>query len=346
MKLVEYIARRMALLLFVLFGVSVLVFILSHTIADPVYLYITERTKEQAVQAIIIKYQLDAPLPVQYIRYVQGLLSGDWGYSRRLQQPVLDAISSRFPYTFELAVSAVLLTIVVGIPLGIISALKNNKVPDHLSRIFALIGVSLPVFWLGLLLKIFFFFDFKQWGLPYLPSGGPYDQILALQYPNGIQNGITGVPLIDTLITGNWLMFADSFTHLILPAITLAFISIGNITRIMRSSMLEVLRQDYIILARSKGLRERVVIYRHALRNALVPTVTLSGLIFAGLLGGAPITEYIFQWPGIGQMAVVGILSNDLALIMGFVLIIAIITVLANLIVDILYAYIDPRVKY
>lgn len=346
MKLVEYIARRIALLVFVLFGVSVLVFLLSHIVADPVYLYISEKTNENAVKAIIAKYNLDAPLPIQYIRYVQSLMAGDWGFSRRLQQPVLDAIATRFPYTAELAVAAVVLTIAIGIPLGIVSALKNNKWPDHMSRIFALVGVSIPVFWLGLVLKLFFFFDFKQWGLPNLPSGGAYDQILALQYPSGISNGLTGVPIIDTLVTGNWIMFADSFLHLILPAITLAFISIGTITRIMRSSMLEVMRQDYIVLARSKGISERIVIYRHALKNALIPTVTLSGLIMAGLLGGAPITEFIFQWPGVGQMAVAGILSNDLSLVMGFTLIVAIIVVISNLVVDILYAYLDPRVKY
>jgi ABC-type dipeptide/oligopeptide/nickel transport system permease component len=346
LKLIEYIGRRLALLVFVLFGVSVLVFLLSHIVADPVYLYISEKTNENAVNAIIHKYQLDAPLPVQYIRYVQALLSGDWGYSRRLEEPVLSAIATRFPFTVELAIASIILTIAIGIPLGILSALKNNKIPDHLSRIFALVGVSLPVFWLGLVLKVFFFFDFKQWGLPSLPSGGAYDQILALQYPAGIKGGLTGLPILDTLLAGNYVMFGDSFVHLILPAVTLAFISIGNITRIMRSSMLEVLRQDYIILARSKGLAERVVIYRHALKNALIPTVTLSGLIMAGLLGGAPITEFIFQWPGVGQMAVGGILSNDLALIMGFTLIVAIIVVISNLVVDILYAYLDPRVKY
>jgi peptide/nickel transport system permease protein len=311
-----------------------------------VYLYVSDKTPVSAIPAIIAKYHLDDPLYVQFWTYLQGLFTGDWGVSRLVAQPVYVAIAQRFPTTLELAISAVILTIVIGVPLGIISGVRNGKWPDHASRIFAIVGVSLPVFWLGLLLKLMFFYDFHVWGLPNLPSGGAYDPLLALQYPAGISPPITGIPILDTLLAGNFTMFVDTTAHLILPAITLAFISIGNITRIMRSSMLEVLRQDYITLARSKGLTERVVIYRHALRNALVPTLTVSGLIFAGLLGGAPITEFIFQWPGIGQLAIRGFLGNDLSLVLGYVFITTIIIVIANLAVDILYAYMDPRVKY
>lgn len=334
-------------MIFVLLGVTVLVFFLSFVISNPVFLYIGDKTSAEGIRATIQHYGLDQPIPVQYLHYLSGLLTGDWGQSVRLKQPVLLAIQQRFPYTFELALSAVFLTLVIGIPLGITSALRNNKLPDHGSRIFAIVGVSLPIFWFGLVLKIFFFFDFKIWGLPYLPSGGAYDAILALAYPLGISTQrFTGMPILDSLLNGNWIMLSDSSTHLIMPAITLAFVSIGNITRIMRSSMLEVLRQDYVVLARSKGLSERVVIYKHALKNALIPTVTISGLLFGALLGGAPITEFIFQWPGVGQLAVNSILSNDIGLIMGVVLLIAFIVVVANLVVDILYAYLDPRVKY
>jgi len=346
-KIWEYTIRRLFIMIFVLVGVTLLVFLLSFLISNPMYLYAGSKTTPQQLQAIRIHYGLDQPVYIQYFKYVQNLIQGDWGQSVRLSAPVLTAITQRFPYTVELALSATLLTIIVGVPLGIVSALRNNRAPDHVSRIFALVGVSLPVFWLGLLLKIFFFYDFKTYGLPYLPVGGAYDTLSALTYPLGVMTGrYTGLPIIDTALHGNYIMFWDSLTHLVLPTVTLAFISIGVITRLMRSSMLEVLRQDYIILARSKGLSERVVIYRHALKNALIPTVTVSGLLFAGLLGGAPITEYIFQWPGVGNMAVAAIQSNDIALIMGFVLLTAIIIVVANLAVDILYAFLDPRVKY
>ena len=345
MRLHEYIIRRMILLIFVIAGVTLVVFYLSHVISNPLYLYLTPKTTQAGIQALIQKYGLNQPLPVQYFKYFIGLFTGDWGYSKLATQPVFTAIAERFPNTVELAIAAVILTIAVGIPLGIVSGVMNGRWADHASRIFAIVGVSLPVFWLGLLLKIFFYYDFNVWGLPNLPSSGAYDTVLALSHPAGLSPTITGIPLLDTLVTGNWVMFTDSFSHLVLPAVTLAFISIGNITRIMRSSMLEVLRQDYITLARSKGLTERIVIYRHALRNAMVPTLTVSGLIFAGLLGGAPITEFIFQWPGIGQLSINGLLSNDLSLVLGYVFLTTIIIVVANLAVDILYAYMDPRVR-
>ena len=338
--------RRLGLLSFVLIGVTVLVFILSYTISNPAYLYVGDKTSKAAVEAIIKKYDLNAPLPIQYFRYLQNLLTGNWGYSVSAEQPVLQALAERFPFTAELAISSSLLTIVIAIPLGIVSAIKNNTAVDHLSRIFSLIGLSFPTFWLGLLLKTVFSYDFKAFGLPNLPLGGAYSQILALEYPKGISPGITGMPVLDTFLTGNWIMFNDSVTHLILPMVTLAFVNIGTITRIMRSSMLEVLNQDYITLARSKGLKESVIIWRHALRNAMGPTLTLFGLLVGALLAGAPITEYIFQWPGIGYMAVTAILASDVSMIMGFVLLSALLVVVSNLVVDVLYTYFDPRVRY
>jgi len=329
----------------VILGVTLVVFFLSHVISDPIQLYLSPKNagNPAAIAALRHAYGLDQPLPIQYVKYLQGLFTGDWGYSKLAGQAVYPAIAGRFPTTLELAIAAVILTIAIGIPLGIVSGVSNGKMADHLSRIFAIVGVSLPVFRLGLILKIVFFYDFKVWGLPSLPSGGSYDVLLADSL--GWHPAITRIPILDAILSGNPTMLVDTSAHLILPAITLAFISIGNITRIMRSSMLEVLRQDYITLARSKGLSERVVIYRHALRNAMVPTLTVSGLIFAGLLGGAPITEFIFQWPGIGQLSINGILGGDLSLVLGYVFVTTIIIVVANLIVDLLYAYMDPRVR-
>jgi peptide/nickel transport system permease protein len=333
----------MFLLVFVLIGVTMITFFLSQVLLDPLSLYITERTREDAIPAIIANYHLNDPWPIRYVVYLGNLLRGDWGYSRSLSEPVLQGLSERFSATMELALAAILWTLVVGIPAGIISAVRNNKVPDHVSRLIALTGVSTPVFWLGLVLQLVFFYYFRLIGLPNLPSNGRIDSTLALDHPI---TTITGLTVLDSLITGNWIMLEDSIAHLVLPSFALGFVSLGTVMRIMRSSMLEVLRQDYIILARSKGLSERVVIYKHALKNAMIPTVTVGGLAIAGLLGGAPLTETVFGWPGIGRLAVDAIARNDAPLIMGFTLIAALVLVFANLAVDILYVHLDPRIKY
>jgi len=332
-------------MVFVILGVTVLSFYLSRGIPgiDPVAAYVTERTPDEVIEKLRIQLGLNQPLPIQYFYYLRDLISGNWGYSRSLTQPVVEALAQRFPATFELTMFAIILSVGIGVPLGIISAIKNNRAPDHASRLYALTGVSIPVFWFGLLLQIVFFYQFRQWGLPSLPSSGRFDAVLNLEHP--IQH-ITGLAVLDSLITGNFIMTQDAIAHLILPAFALSFISTGVIARIMRSSMMEVLRQDYIIMARSKGLSERVVIYRHALKNALIPAVTVAGLIFGGLLSGAVLTETIFTWPGIGRLAATSIIRNDTALILGFVIIAAAIVVIANLLVDILYGYLDPRIKY
>ncbi len=329
--------------MFVLLGVTVISFFLSQVLLDPLALYMTERTTPDQITAIIVHYHLNDPWPIRYAIYVGNLLRGDWGYSRSLSQPVLQGLAVRFPATMELTIAAIIWTLVGGIPFGIISALRNNKLPDHVTRLVALTGVSTPVFWLGLLLQLVFFYYFHLLGLPNLPSNGRYDTTLELKYP---VTEITGFMVLDSTLTGNFVMTKDLIAHLILPSFALGFISMGVIMRIMRSSMLEVLRQDYIMLARSKGLTERVVMYRHALKNAMIPTVTVAGLAVAALLGGAPLTETVFAWPGIGRLAVNAVVRNDAALIMGFVLISALILVLSNLMVDILYAYLDPRIKY
>jgi len=343
MKLYEYIIRRMFLLVFVLIGVTIITFFLSQVLLDPLASYVTDRTLPSAIPAIIAHYHLNDPWPIRYGIYISNIIQGDWGYSKSLTEPVLTGLAQRFPATIELAIAAILWTLIAGIPAGIISALKNNKIPDHISRLVALTGVSTPVFWLGLLLQLLFFYYFGLWGLPHLPSNGRVDSTSVREHPRA---QTTGLMTVDTLISGNWVMFGDVIAHLVLPSFALGFISLGVIMRIMRSSMLEVLRQDYIILARSKGLSERVVIYRHALKNAMIPTVTVAGLAIAGLLGGAPLTETVFGWPGMGRLAVSAIQRNDAPLIMGFTLIAALILVLANLGVDILYAYLDPRIKY
>jgi ABC-type dipeptide/oligopeptide/nickel transport system permease component len=342
MKLYEYIIRRLILLVFVLFAVSAIIFYFTRgfpTSLAPWTPYINNKMTADQITAVIKAHGFDKPLYEQYFYWLQDIFRGDWGATGQWGQgrPANQVFFSHFPYTIELAIFATFLTITIGIPLGVISALKNNKPPDHISRIIALAGYSTPVYWFGFLLQLVFFYYFSLWGLPYLPSSGAS----SLKFTR-----ITGLPLLDGLLSANFAFSWDEFTHLILPSISLSFISLGFLARIVRASMLEVLRQDYITMARSKGLKERVVIYRHALKNALIPAVTLTGIFFAGLLGGAMITEYVFSWPGVGQLAVRAIYQSDSNFILVYSLVFATIIVFANLVVDVLYAFLDPRIKY
>jgi peptide/nickel transport system permease protein len=288
-------------------------------------------------------HHLDEPLYIQYWYYLRDLLHGDWGISRSdANRPVIESIRSYFPATLELTIFAIVIGVIFGIPIGIISALKKDKPIDHTARIFSLAGVSTPVFWLALLMQYVFFYQLKILNLPYLPLGGRADSLLLAEYP---LRQITGMYILDSLLTGNWPIFFDSLLHIIMPAFALSYISLALISRMMRSSMLEVLRQDYITLARSKGLSEKVVIYRHALRNALIPTVTVTGIAFGGLLAGAVLTESVFSWPGMGRWSTLAIQRADIAGIIGFTQLTAVIYVLANLLVDLIYAALDPRIK-
>jgi len=333
-------------MVFVLFGVSLVVFYLTHGVPsawDPVTAFINPKMSAAQIQAIRVQHGFNQPLYIQYFYWLRDALQGNWGHTgnEALGQPVTYIFSLRFPYTVELAVAATILTVGIGIPLGIVSALKNNKLPDHVSRIVALTGYSTPAYWFGFVLQLVFFYYFAIWGLPNLPSHGALAQTL-----DGAVPRTTGIPILDGLLGGNLAYAWDAFLHVILPAFTLAFISLGYLARIVRASMLEVLRQDYIILARSKGLRERVVIYRHALRNALIPAATLTGLFLAGLLGGAIITEFIFAWPGVGQLSLVAVFAGDANFVAYYTLVIALIIIVANLVVDVLYVFLDPRIKY
>ena len=332
-------------MIFVLLGVSVIVFIISRGVPsaiNPLGQYITPKTRPEDIQQIIKMHGFDQPLPIQYFYWLRDAFQGDWGYSFWAQGlPTNEVFFSRFPYTIELSIASVILTVAIGLPLGIISALKNNKIPDHISRIIALTGYSTPAYWFGFILQLVFFYYFFLWGLPHLPSSLAISPILERAVPQ-----VTSMPVLDGILAGNLNYTLDAIAHLILPAFSLAFISLGYLARIIRASMLEVLRQDYIIMARSKGLTERVVIYRHALKNALIPAVTLTGLFFAGLLGGAMITEYVFSWPGVGRASLMAISQNDTNFIMLYTLITAAIIVVANLIVDIAYLFLDPRIKY
>jgi peptide/nickel transport system permease protein len=342
----DFVIRRLLLLIPVLIGVSMITFTLSHVVGNPVAAYITSeevRLPEWRIQQIVKAHHLDEPLYIQYFYYLDDLFHGDWGVSRSdSNRPVIESIRSYFPATLELTIIAMTLSLALGIPVGIISATKKDKPVDHATRVFALTGVSMPVFWLGLLMQYFFYYQFKLLRLPYLPYAQRVDQFVLIAHP---LKTVTGLYLIDSLIAGNIPVFLDSLSHILMPAFALSYISLALIARMMRSSMLEVLRQDYITLARSKGLSERVVIYKHALKNAMIPTVTVAGLTFGGLLMGAVLTETVFAWPGVGRWATNAIVRDDIAAIMGFMMITGTIYVLVNLIVDLLYAALDPRIR-
>jgi peptide/nickel transport system permease protein len=344
---ISYVLRRLAYLGLVLLGVSLVVFFILRGMpgVDPLAAYINPGLpiSQDALALLRRDLHLDDPLPVQYLHYVGDLLRGDWGYSRTAAQPVLPALLGRLPATVELAVCAVVLSTVLGVPAGIIAALKKDRAPDVTVRVLSLTGISFPVFWVGIILQLVFFYHLTVLGLPSLPSRGRVDEQIALQHR---QVAVTGLYLVDSVLTGNIPFLASALRHLILPAFTLSLISLAAIVRIMRASMLEVLRQDYILLARSKGVPARRIVVRHALRNAITPVLTTAGTTLGFLLGGAVVVETVFSWPGIGRLAAQGILNNDSVLVVGFTLFVATMMVLVNLLVDILYAVVDPRVRY
>ena len=347
MRMKDYLVRRLLLLIPVLVGISLVTFTLSHMIGDPIAAYLSgsaiAHIKEQQIQQIIKAHHLDEPIYVQYWYYLNDLIRGDWGVSRSdHNRPVTVSIQNYFPATFELTLVAIVFSLLMGIPIGVISATRKDKPVDHITRLFSLAGISIPIFWFALLLQYGFFYQLTINNLPHFPLEGRIDDFVMIAHP---LRTVTGLYIVDSVITGNAAALLSSVAHIILPGFTLAYSTLALIARMMRSSMLEVLRQDYITLARSKGLSERVVIYKHALRNAMIPTVTITGLAFGGLLAGAVLTETVFSWPGIGRWATGAILTDDIGAIMGFTLLIAVVYVLANLIVDLIYVALDPRIK-
>jgi peptide/nickel transport system permease protein len=336
MDLRTYIIRRLALMIFVLFGIIVITFVVSHVIpADPIGAILGPQASPELVEKIRREWGFDKPLHEQFFDYIYKVVRGDLGRSIKTNNPVMEDLLYFFPATIELATAAIIVAIAIGIPLGIISAVKKDKWPDHISRIFALMGVSMPVFWLGLILLFVLYYK-----LGIFPGPGRLDPGIP-EPPR-----ITGLLTIDSLITGNFEAFINVLWHLALPSFVLGYYASASIARITRTALLEVLTQDFIKAARSKGLAERIVLFRHALRNALIPTTTVIGMAYGSLLEGAILTETIFAWPGLGRYSTGAFLSVDFMAVMGSTLLIAIVYSLANLIVDILYAFLDPRIRY
>ena len=333
----RYITTRLLNLIPVLLGITLLVFAFLHLIpGDPAQVMAGERANPATVAALRQQLGLNKPLPLQYIIFLGNLLRFNLGYSIISGASILQELTTRWPATFELSVAAMLIALTLGIPAGVLAAVRKNSPIDNLTMSGSLIGVSMPVFWLGLLL-IYLFGVNLQW----LPPGLRLSQDAALSF-----KPITGFYVLDALLQLNWKVLKDALVHLILPALTLSTIPLAIIARITRSAMLEVLSQDYIRTARAKGLLERWVIFKHALKNALLPVVTIIGLQFGALLAGAILTETIFSWPGIGSWIYDGILNRDYPVVQGGVVFVAVTFVLINLLVDISYALLDPRIQY
>jgi len=302
----RYIAKRLQQAVLVILGVSVVVFFIMHITGDPAALMLPLDASPEDVAAFRSAMGFDDPLYIQYFRFLRNAVHGDFGLSLRHHQPALRLVLERMPATFQLTAAAMFIAIVIAIPAGVVSATRRYSAADYVSTVAGLWGQSMPVFWLGIMLILIFAVK-----LPILPASGK-----------------------------------GGLSHLILPAITLGMYSTATIMRLLRSGMMEVLKQDYIKTARAKGLAGKVVIYKHALKNALIPVATVVGLQFGALLGGAVITETIFAWPGVGRLAVQAINGRDIPLVQAVVFIMALTIVAINLLTDIAYTYLDPRIRY
>ena len=335
MRLLQYVAKRLLQLIPVLLGVSIIIFIISHVLpGNPVYVFVGLETTPEQIEEITKRLGLDKPLHEQYFIWLGNVLRGDLGESWFTSEPVAQDLIRRFPATFELTTAALVLAIAIGVPLGVLSAVYRNSWIDNFSRGITLVGVSVPSFWLGLILIYVLFYLLRIFPPP---SG----RIGLLVSP---PDRITGLYLVDSILTGNWKAFSSSAQHLALPVMTEALVALAPITRLMRSSMLEVLGSEYIQAARANGVPERQIYFRDALRNALLAPLTFVALVYGNLLGGSVVIERIFSWPGIGRYALESIVVKDYNAVQGFVLMAAVLYVLVFLIVDILYFVIDPRI--
>ncbi len=338
MRRLEFILRRLLTSFLVLIGVSIMTFFIARVVpTNAAAMYIGPKARQEDIDRVTRQLGLDKPLPVQYLVYMGQLLHGDLGTSISTKRPVLQEITTRLPASLELLFSAMLLAVILGVSLGVLSARWQGKAPDLGVRTLSIVGVSMPAFYLGLLLQILFFRTLKL-----LPLAGRINGDLRFTHPI---EPITNFLLIDALLTRNWIAMGDVALHLVLPALTLAAYPIGLIARMTRAAMLEVLEQDYIRTARAYGIRESVVTYLYALKNAISPTLTVIGLTFAFALTGTFFVEIIYNWPGLGLFTVRSLLAVDYPAIMGVTLFGATGYVLINLVVDLLQAWIDPRIS-
>lgn len=333
--MVHVLLRRLLMLILVIAGVTVICFVISRLIpGDPAQLILGPRATPQAIEELRARLGLDQPVHVQYLSYVSDLVQGDFGTSITSRQPVLPELLALLPATLELMLLAMLLSIAIGVPLGVLCAVKRDTWIDNAVRTVAVAGISTPTFWLGLMLVLLFYAQ-----LGWLPGSGRLD--IGVAPPPQL----TGLYLIDAAVAGDGLAWRSAFNHLLLPAITLALASIGTIVRLIRGSMIEVLAEDYMRTARAYGYSRTRMLFVYALKNALIPFVTVLGLELAALLFGSVVIESVFAWPGVGSHVLGAILNLDFPVIMGFTVLASIAYVAANLLVDIAYLALDPRIQ-
>jgi peptide/nickel transport system permease protein len=333
--MLRYVVRRLVLLVPILIGLSILVFVFVRALpGGPAIALLGERATEESVEAIERELGLDKPLHEQYFTYAGNLLSGDLGASVQTRRPVIDELKDRFPATIELGLAAMMFAILVGVPLGYVAAKRYQGFLDQASLVTSLIGISFPIFFLALILK--FVFAVK---LGWLPSIGRLDVTRTLEHP-------TGFYTLDALLALDFPAFFDALRHLVLPAIALGTIPLAIVARITRAATLDVLSEDYVRTARAKGLDPSVIDRRHIMRNAMLPVVTIVGLQTGLLLTGAILTERVFAWPGLGTMIINAITYRDFAILQGGLVFFALIIVLVNLLVDVSYAFLNPRIRY
>ena len=339
--MLRFVGKRLALLPLVMLGVTVLLFALLQFLTPEMRaaLYVKDPRQLAALDSIIQKYHLRDPLPIQYWSWLKQVAHGDLGYSETAKMPVAEAIRAFFPATLELTFASFFPILIIGVWLGTKSAVHKDKFIDHFSRFVAITGYSLPSFVLGLLLLMVFYGKFKM----FAPGRYSLDVDLAV-HSEGFRH-VTGLLLVDSVLNRNWTVLLDVAKHLVLPSATLVYISLALLLRITRSSMLEELGKDYVRTARAKGLSERAVINKHARANALIPVVTLSSLLFVGLLGGVVITETVFDYPGIGRWGVNAAQQLDIPGVLGSALLSSLLFVVANMLADVMYAVVDPRIR-
>lgn len=329
-----YLIKRGLSTLLSIIGVTFLVFVISHLIpADPIGVYLGPQATPAQIESLKEEWGLNKPILVQYGMFLWNLVQGNLGHSIVSRKPVIRELWYYFPATFELTLVSMGFAIAFGLLIGIVSALNRNRLIDHVTRIYSIVGISMPIFWLGLLLLLLFYVH-----LGWLPGGG--------RLGHGIEvRNITGLLVVDSLLTGNWPGFRSALAHLVLPGYCLASAVLATIARIARASVLQVIGEEFVQALRAKGVPEYQVIGRHVLKNSIMPVLTISGVLYGQLLGGAVLTETIFSWPGMGRYVVRSILHLDFAPIMGFTVLCTLLYAFFNLVVDILYSVINPQIR-
>lgn len=336
MGLGYYLIRRLVLAILVLVGLSIVTFVISHLVpGDPVRLAAGPQATAEQIRKLEEEFGLDKPLPVQYLDYAKGVLRGDLGRSLNTRRPVATDLRRYFPATLELTITSTFLGVVIGIPLAMAAAVFKDRWPDQFSRIFALSSISMPVFWLGMALQLIL-----AMSLHLLPISGRFDP--RVPFPTHV----TGLLLADSLLARDLSSFGIALRHIALPAFCQAVFAIAIITRLLRADILEVMQKDYVVMLRASGLPERVILFKYVLKNALIATVAMLGLLVGWQLGGSVMIETVFDWPGIGLYAVKSAMTLDFQPIMGVTLFVGLLFTIINLLVDISYGIIDPRIRY